>query len=344
MSGLGERFFYSACDVGGAMPDMGLVNIGQALRGRVPMQIVEGALNAALRPMAGKPAEHENPQSALRAKLAKIYLSHIGNLQVDNTNYGDDILSVVLLDAITFASQLNGQQLNVSSGPELDPTSEALKYYREFRTALLWANEHLSNTDIMRRAATSLSKELRYRLDSQKIKENTQYAIIDIGCGPGRELALYQELLGDLGTISAFDQSAAMVEIAHGLNPEVNVQVGDLFNPDPEMYPPGSALAVSAIAVLHHFDPAKQIEALRSMRSLLTDRGLLLLTMRHGNGLYTDPKTGLSYYRQTFKELKPILEATGFRVIPESRELKGHDTPVRHVRYMDVICEALPRK
>jgi len=318
---------------------------GKLLYDHVNKEIVEGIITACL--MKGilpdqQPNDANVQQLVLRRRLAQIYLNHMEREEIQEAGHSEAI-SYSLVRLVAIISELNGNVLHIEQGFNRDKTDEALKYYREFRQALLWANEHLSKSDILEPAVALLAEELRTRLDDGRIN-NVKHSIVDVGCGPGRELPLYQRYLGDLGAVSAFDQSPAMVEIARGLNPGINIQVGDLFNPDREAFPSGSAMAVSAIAVLHHFEPDTQLTALKKMRELVTDNGLLFLTMRHGKGLFTDPKTGLSYYRQTFKGLDPMLREAGFRVLPQSKVIKGHNTPVRHIQYLDVLCGALPSK
>jgi len=134
------------------------------------------------------------------------------------------------------------------------------------------------------------------------------YRVLEVGCGTGNVLRVLQKSATD-GTVIGIDLHQEGLRYAKGrLNPAllVRADVG---------HPPFSTRfeMVGLFDVLEHLDD--DVAALRGLRDLLTDRGILLLTVPADPRLWSYFDVG-SHHRRRYEEedLRDKLVRSGFTV------------------------------
>lgn len=154
-------------------------------------------------------------------------------------------------------------------------------------------------------------------------------SLLDLGCGDGREAALYQSLYGHLRGYTGLDLSKGMLESAHRrqlLNPS-------LVNADMYSLPFGSdyfQFIWVAASLIH--TPKNQIsEQLAEIKRCLDADGRVFFAMRHGEGQGWEDGRTPSDHRYfvywTEAEFCSPLETNGFKIesskVDTTRDKRG---------------------
>lgn len=234
--------------------------------------------------------------------------------------------------------------------PPQDPL--AVAYYADANRARKWVLTHLSEPNTFKPQATYLVKEVKRRIDEGEIQtQDLQAEVLEIGFGGGRD---FSHLSGKRGlTYIGIDASPEMVKLARIFHPEAEADLreGNVFSMN---FPPDSFAAVWMTAVLHHVLPGSMEEALHNVRYVMTDNGLLFLSVRSGNGnLQIDEQSGveftpmydtdtqLMYFAPSGKSLQDLLDRTGFKISQDMLPTNNRTTP-RGIHYLDVFADAVP--
>ncbi|HUQ34185.1 MAG TPA: class I SAM-dependent methyltransferase [Pyrinomonadaceae bacterium] len=152
--------------------------------------------------------------------------------------------------------------------------------------------------------------------------------ICDMGCGPG-QAAGYLHSLGV--NACGVDLSAAMVERARALNPDIPFEQGDmtaLTN-----IPDDSYAAVAAFYSIIHVPRHSSVQALRELNRTLCKGGVLLLTFHVGQEIvhrdeWWGEEVSLDFIFFETEEMKGYLKTAGF----ELQEVMERD-PYPEVEY-----------
>lgn len=154
-------------------------------------------------------------------------------------------------------------------------------------------------------------------------------SLLDLGCGDGRETALYQSLYGNLTNYVGLDLSRGMLESAsrrHLLNPS-------LVEADMYSLPFGSDCFkfIWAAASLIHTPKDQISEQLAEIRRCFSSNGRIFFAMRHGEGQGWEEGRAPSDHRYfvywTEAEFCSLLETNGFRIesskVDTTRDKRG---------------------
>ncbi len=140
--------------------------------------------------------------------------------------------------------------------------------------------------------------------------------ILDLGCGDGREAALYQSLYGHLRGYVGLDLSRGMLESARQrqlLGP--SLVEADMYHPP---FDSASFEFIWAAASLIHTPKDQIAEQLREIRRCLDSNGRVFFAMRHGEGQgWEDGKASLDhrfFVYWTEPEFTSLLKENGFRI------------------------------
>lgn len=140
-----------------------------------------------------------------------------------------------------------------------------------------------------------------------------QGLILDLGCGPGH----VAKFIAGLGrSVMGIDLSVAMVTVAQALNPELQVQQGDMCALD---LPTASVAGVVAFYSIIHLAPAELQTAVREMYRVLIPNGRLAVAfhvgdeVRHVDSLW-GIKTDLDFSFLQPHVVQEALKAVGFEV------------------------------
>jgi len=140
----------------------------------------------------------------------------------------------------------------------------------------------------------------------QTLNLTTNVRILEIGCGMGGNL----NMLARIGSVHAVEPDPDAVAYAARLAPDAQVRQGGL----PDALPfPGKFALVVMLDVLEHIEDDSG--ALVSVREILTDTGLLLLTVPACQALFGSHDRALHHHRRySRKELTARLASAGFHV------------------------------
>lgn len=153
--------------------------------------------------------------------------------------------------------------------------------------------------------------------------------VCDMGCGPGH-LARY---LAELGVDAmGVDVSAAMIDVARRLNPNLRFEQGDMLHLP---LPDGSFAGIAAFYSIIHIERQRVTEALREFCRVLQSGGHLLLSFHVGegevhrgeytsHGRQTGPKIAFHATLFAIDEMARYLEQAGFKV-DESLDREAYD-------------------
>lgn len=152
---------------------------------------------------------------------------------------------------------------------------------------------------------------------------------LDLGCGDGREAALYQSLYGHLRGYTGLDLSKGMLESAR------RRQLSNPFLVNADMYSlPFSSDCfkyIWAAASLIHTPKDHISEQLAEIRRCLSSDGRVFFAMRHGEGQGWEDGRAPSDHRYfvywTEAEFCSFLETNGFRIessrVDTTRDKRG---------------------
>jgi SAM-dependent methyltransferase len=138
--------------------------------------------------------------------------------------------------------------------------------------------------------------------------------VCDMGCGPGQVAGyLHHQGVKACGV----DLSAAMVESARALNPDIPFEQGDmtaLTN-----VPDDSYAAVAAFYSIIHVPRPSLVQALRELKRTLRTKGVLLLTFHIGQEIvhrdeWWGEDVSLDFIFFETEEMKGYLKTAGFEL------------------------------
>lgn len=138
--------------------------------------------------------------------------------------------------------------------------------------------------------------------------------ICDMGCGPG-QIARYLHSRGV--EACGIDLSAAMVEQAKRLNPDISFQQGDML--DLDRVKDNSFGAIAAFYSIIHIPRTRVVAALRELKRVLRPRGVLLIPFHIGREtLHKDQFLGrevsLDFRFYETEEMKSYLTEADFEI------------------------------
>lgn len=137
--------------------------------------------------------------------------------------------------------------------------------------------------------------------------------ILDLGCGVGRDVAVFQ---GRGYAVTGIDAVPELLAIARQRLPDADLREGDFRKLD---FPDGTFDGVWAAASLLHMPKAELPATLAEIRRVLKPGGILFSSWKEGEGESVIPDyTGeqsrfYSFYTRT--EISEMVEQTGLRVV-----------------------------
>lgn len=164
--------------------------------------------------------------------------------------------------------------------------------------------------------------------------------ICDMGCGPG-QVARY--LHGRGVEVCGVDLSAAMVQQAQALNPDISFRRGDMLNL--AGVADDSYGGIAAFYSIVHLPRPKVARALQELRRVLRPKGVLLLAFHVGQEIkhldeLLDQKVSLDFFFFEPAEVKDYLLAAGF----ELEEAIERDPYSKEVEYQSRRAYLFARK
>ncbi len=137
-----------------------------------------------------------------------------------------------------------------------------------------------------------------------------KYKILDLGCGPGRDLIAFQEMGYD---VTGVDATPAFVQMAKQIA-GVTVWQQSFLSLD---LPSNSFDGIFANASLIHVPSAEMFRVLQHLYQSLTDRGVLVMSMLLGDREgFSERPTGYRYVTGwEYETLEPILLAAKFEIL-----------------------------
>jgi len=162
----------------------------------------------------------------------------------------------------------------------------------------------------------------------------TKGRILDLGCGPGRDLVAFQ----NLGySVTGLDATPAFVEMAKQ-NASCPVLRQTFLSLD---LPSDSFEGIFANASLIHVPSAEMLGVLKHLHQALSDRGILLMSMVRGDreGLSERP-TGYRYVTGwEYETLAPKLEEAKFNVLNHYYRPEG--MPIEECSWLVMVAQKL---
>ena len=149
------------------------------------------------------------------------------------------------------------------SAPKRDPSSQTLAYY-EANAASFW--DGTKGHDVSQNYAALL----------QNLEGSPPFAILDVGCGPGRDLAYFRSLGHEAVGVEACASFAAMARAHSGC---------EVFEQDfvALRLPPGRFHGVFANASLFHVAGTDLPDTLRALHGTLKPRGVFFSSNPRGD-------------------------------------------------------------
>ncbi len=145
--------------------------------------------------------------------------------------------------------------------------------------------------------------------------------VLDLGCGPGRDLVAFQEMGYE---VTGLDATPAFVEMAKQITGcQILEQCFLSLN-----LPKNSFDGIFANASLIHVPRAEILRVLEHLNQALNSRGVLLMSMVRGNHEgFSERSTGYRYVTGwEYETLRPKLEATKFEIIDHYYRPQGMPT------------------
>jgi len=152
--------------------------------------------------------------------------------------------------------------------------------------------------------------------------------VCDIGCGPGH-VARYLHETG--AEAIGLDLSPRMIEIARGLNPAIQFEVGDMLALP---LATDSLAGIAAFYAIVNIPESSLPDVFREMYRVLRKGGLLLIAFHiGGDSLFVDELWGrrvtMNFYFFKTEAIQRLLVAAGFSV-EETIEREPYATQVEH--------------
>ncbi len=159
--------------------------------------------------------------------------------------------------------------------------------------------------------------------------------ILDLGCGPGRDLVAFQQLGHE---VVGLDATPAFVEMAKAVAGCEVWQQNFLNLELPDQYFDG----IFANASLIHVPQAEMVRVLQDLGRSLVPQGALMMSMVRGDSEGFVPRaTG---YRYTagweYDTLAPCLEAAGFEILNHYYRPPG--LPIHQQSWVVIVARILP--
>lgn len=160
--------------------------------------------------------------------------------------------------------------------------------------------------------------------------------VLEIGCGGGRDAALFlREKYRYLG----IDASRGLLKVAKQKNPGGTFRQMDIFR---MTFPTGSFDGVWTMATLLHVPKRRVAKVLRSVHSLLQPAGVLAVSVKEKKGvdeafIEQDKYGGVGRFFAFFTktEFTNILHSAGFRIIRSWRKQEDSNTWLSFVARRD---------
>jgi SAM-dependent methyltransferase len=161
---------------------------------------------------------------------------------------------------------------------------------------------------------------------------NNPGKILDLGCGPGRDLVAFQEL-GHIAT--GLDATPAFVEMARTA---ANCPVWEQSFLSLDL-PANHFDGIFANASLIHVPSSDMQRVLQDLRQSLVDRGSLVLSMLRGNSEgFFDRPTGSRYVAGwEYASLAPHLLAAGFQILDHYYRPPG--MPIEQQSWLVIVAQ-----
>jgi SAM-dependent methyltransferase len=160
--------------------------------------------------------------------------------------------------------------------------------------------------------------------------------ILDIGCGPGRDLVAFQNLGHDVTGLDATPAFVAMAQKA------ANCPVWEqsFFNLNlPSSYFDG----IFANASLIHVPTYEMLRVLKDLYEALVDRGVLVMSMVRGDYEgFSERPTGARYLTGwEYETLAPHLLAAGFQII--DRYYRPPGMPIEQQSWLVMVAQKVKK-
>jgi SAM-dependent methyltransferase len=158
--------------------------------------------------------------------------------------------------------------------------------------------------------------------------------ILDLGCGPGRDLVAFQQLGHQ---VTGLDATPAFVEMAQQVA-QCPVWEQNFLNLDlPKQHFDGIFANASLIHV-----PAQDLQrVLQDLHHALVDRGVLLMSMVRGDdeGFSARPQGARYVTGWEYETLAPQLQAAGFQII--DRYYRPPGLPIAEQSWLVVVAQKI---
>lgn len=158
--------------------------------------------------------------------------------------------------------------------------------------------------------------------------------ILDLGCGPGRDLVAFQELGHQ---VTGLDATPAFVEMAHQVA-QCPVWEQNFLNLDlPSQHFDG----IFANASLIHVPAAELPRVLQDLQQALVDRGVLLMSMVRGDfeGFSERPLGARYVTGWEYETLAPQVQAAGFQII--DRYYRPPGRPIEEQSWLVIVAQKM---
>jgi SAM-dependent methyltransferase len=158
--------------------------------------------------------------------------------------------------------------------------------------------------------------------------------ILDLGCGPGRDLVAFQALGHE---VVGLDGTPAFVTMAQAAA-NCPVWEQNFLNLD---LPAACFDGIFANASLIHVPTAKMFEVLRNLHGALTDRGALVMSMMRGDyeGLLERPDGARYVAAWEYEALAPQVESAGFEIV--DRYYRPPGLPIEQQFWLVIVAQKM---
>ncbi len=151
-----------------------------------------------------------------------------------------------------------------------------------------------------------------------------QGAVLDIGCGAGRDA---KPLLEMGYAYTGIDASTGLIEIAKKQVLEGRFLCQNVLDLD---FPAASFDGFLCNAVLLHIPKERVSDALQSIKAVMKPGAVGFITVKEGVGTLLEEKTGRWFYLYTQDELAAILRVNGFAIECQDKPQKTPNVKVKN--------------